>query len=299
MIRRLAFAPLVAALCLPPLAAAADTSIGQDEVTLKNGESVRGTVVSLQSGVRVKIIELGHSRARTIAWSRVRNVARGKFAPKSEPEVASASAPPPSAPSPAPAPPPANAVRLHVESPKPALVYSHESTNGEGAGAGAAFDRATPICFAPCDKVIDPAAPQTFTANGDFNPSSNFTLTGLQGDVELSLRPGSHDVRVAGQVLTVAGGALAVVGATLAIVGAALGSATVNVSVNGQPSTSTTDPRYRWLVPTGIGIGSGGVAALVAGVIALVESKTSIELHPMGAHGAKTEASARYWMGEF
>ena len=303
---RLAFAPLVGAiLCASAPVHSAEASPGQDEVTLKNGDEVRGTIVAVQSGVRVKIIERGHTRARTIPWARVRNVTRGKPAPAATETEAAPSPPPEPAPAPASPPPsadaapPANPVRLHVDSPKPALVYAHETTSGAATKEGSGFDRATPVCFAPCDKVFDGASDQTFTASGDFNASSPFTLAGRQGDMELSVRPGRHQVRTAGLVLTVGGGVLTVVGATLAIVGAVLGSATVNVTVNGAPATSTKDPSNGWLVPTGAGIAAGGVAVLIGGIVALVESKTSLDLHPRANAGEKTEAKARYWMGEF
>jgi hypothetical protein len=124
-------------------------------------------------------------------------------------------------------------------------------------------------------------------------------VDGTERDVAVPLHPGSSGVRVAGDVLLVGGGALAVVGATFAIVGEVLRATTVNVSVNGQPAQSTTVTGNKWLVPVGIGVGGAGVAALVAGIIALTQGNASIEVRPLSTSAARTEPKARYWLGEF
>lgn len=325
MIRRLgglAIAPLVVSLLLAPrVARAADApATGADEVSLKDGSAVRGAIFSVKRGVRVQILEVGKTRPRTIPWARVRKVERGKFAAPSadahpasaeqgqgqdhaaDPTSATAGSPPPAQSAPASqSPPPANAVHLHIESPTPALLFSHESAGGTVDGHDVGVDRATLVCSAPCDKVLDVAPNQTFTANGDFMPSPSFTLGEHRGDVDLTLRPGNQGVRVAGDVLTVGGGVLAAVGATLVIVGEIVASTTVNVTVDGQPAKSTTgDGGGKWMVPTGAIVGGVGVAALVGGIVALVESRTSVELRPMATGEAKKkEIAPRYWMGEF
>ena len=48
--------------------------LGEDEVALKNGGSIRGTVVAVAPGESVKIIEMGSTETRTIQWSEVAEV---------------------------------------------------------------------------------------------------------------------------------------------------------------------------------------------------------------------------------
>jgi hypothetical protein len=303
LVRR-AIVPALASILLVSSASSAradDATSGPDEVTLRGGAVVRGTVVLERRGVSVKIVEVGHKRARTIPWSRVAEVARGRYAPKT---VAAHEAPPASEPAPqvpaAPPPPPslpANAVRVHIDSPMPALLYSHEQASGTLDGRNYILDRATPVCAAPCDKEVDAAADHTFTTSGDFGTSPRFSLAGHQGDVELSVRPGNRTVHTTGLVLTIGGGVVAVLGGALAITGAALGAS--NITVNGKPTDGATFASQAWLVPAGLGVTGAGVAMVVAGVVALVTNKTSVDLHPMEGAGAKGEAKARYWLGEF
>jgi hypothetical protein len=294
-------------------ASAADSTMGQDEVTLKDGGTVRGTIVSSQPGVSVKIIELGETQSRTIRWAEIGNVERGKYAPKANGHhgavggvvggvVAAPAAPPPAPPpSPAAGPPSQSAVRLHVDSPVPALVYSHETAYGAVNGYGFVVDAASPVCSSPCDKVLDGSSGQTYTAGGDFTTSPPFTLIGQHGDVELSVEPGNHKLRVAGYWLTYSGVILTVLGGTLALTGALLPS--TNTTFNADGSTGTTDAGFGWMTPTGLVVAGGGVAMIVGGVVALVGSKTKIDLHPMPiGPGSGIQAAAvkpRYWMGEF
>ena len=56
---------------------------GVDEVTLKNGGSIRGTVISSEPGTSVKILEMGSKEPRVIPWAQVGDVEKGKYAPKS------------------------------------------------------------------------------------------------------------------------------------------------------------------------------------------------------------------------
>src|SRR3954466_16159492 len=81
MSRRCMKGGIVAAVLAVASAAIAD-DLGNDEVTLKNGGSVRGTVVSSEPGTSVKIIEMGEKTVRVIPWAQVSDVERGKYAPK-------------------------------------------------------------------------------------------------------------------------------------------------------------------------------------------------------------------------
>lgn len=78
---RLPFAALAAVSLLFATSARAQ-DVGQDEVTLNNGGSIRGTLISSEPGTSVKILEAGQKEPRVIPWSQVSDVERGKYAPK-------------------------------------------------------------------------------------------------------------------------------------------------------------------------------------------------------------------------
>jgi hypothetical protein len=280
--------------------------MGQDEVTLKDGGTVRGTVVSSQPGVGVKIIELGETEAHMIPWAQVGDVERGKFAPKKKkgaqpgsagPGYAEPPPPPAGVPVPVPVAPAAgNQVRLHITSPQPATVFSHQTAYGAVNGYGFVIDAAHPVCSSPCDQVFDSNSGQTYTVGGEFNPSSAFSLAGQHGDVELSVEPGSRGIRRLGSGLIVTGGVLIAAGVAIALTGVLIDSETT-YNADGTTSQNTGGTS---LVPVGVGIAVGGVAAIVGGIVAIVESKTKTDLHPMGAAASGATAVApRYWMGEF
>jgi hypothetical protein len=294
-------------LLAPVSAAAADSSVGsmgsmgQDEVTLKDGGTVRGTVVSSQPGVGVKIIELGQTETRMIPWAEIGDVERGKFAPKPA-AVQPGSAGPGYYPQPAPVAvlaAPRTPVRLHVSSPEPANVFSHRMSYGAINGYGFMLDAATPVCSAPCDQVFDASSGDTYTVKGDFNSSPKFSLAGRQGDVELAVTPGSRGLRAGGLVLVVMGGVGVITGGSLLLAGALVSNNSTTYSYPTGDS-SQTDSGTGWLIPAGAAIGGVGLAMIVGGIVAIVSSKTAIDLHPMAgtAQGA-TAVAPRYWMGEF
>src|SRR5437016_6284057 len=66
----------------PRGAAAAAGDAGADEVSLKNGGIVRGTVVELEPGDHVTVQVLGASKPRVISWVQVADVDRGKYSNK-------------------------------------------------------------------------------------------------------------------------------------------------------------------------------------------------------------------------
>jgi hypothetical protein len=298
--RALRASVLVSLLALPlasGTASAADPSMGQDEVTLKNGGTIRGTVVTSEPGVGVKIIELGQTETRMVPWSQVGDVQRGKFAPQAAPPPPAPPAPgysspppPPPPPYPAPPPPATQAVRLHIESPEPATVLSHRKAYGQIGWRGFVVDAATPVCMSPCDQPLEAGTGLTYSVSGDFNGSKEFLLAGGQGDMELSVIPGSRGLRRGGIALTALGGAAILAGGLILLVGNA-------------EQSSGTGPVDDGLVPAGAGVLGGGIAMLLGGIIAITQSKTTIDLHPLGARPAPASGgmavAPRYWLGEF
>jgi hypothetical protein len=294
------FAPIAIAASLllaPGVASAADSSLGQDEVTLKNGGSIRGTVVAAEPGVDVKIIELGATEVRTIPWTQVADVQRGKYVPTTS-TTPSLPPPPPPPPPPTYAPGPSfpgavqqMPVRLHVSSPEPATVVARE----EYARIGwTSIGVEQEVCASPCGSVFNASSGLTYRIKGDFPTSPSFSLIGRTGDVEVAVTPGSRGLRAGGIVLIALGGAAVIVGGAVAAAGA-IQSSTTTYNLDG----TTTQGDGSGTETTGFVVMGGGVAAIIGGVIALVSSKTSIDVHSMGSSGQPASLAPRYWAGEF
>ncbi len=282
--------------------AAADDRLGNDEVTLKNGGMLRGTILSSEPGVSVKLFVAGEKEPRTIPWSQVGDVEPNKFAPKAA-GVQPGSAGPGYEAAPAPArvvaPAPTlgspGVVRLHVDSPEPVVVRAHATAYGQVGAYGFVIDAARPVCASPCDKVVDGSSGQEFTVGGNgVSESRRFALSGMSGDVRLDVNPGSQGLRVGGVWLSVLGGTAVVTGAALLLT-SALVSSTPTVTSSGALSSSGSG--NGGLVTAGGVVTGVGAAALVGGIVMIVSSKTNVEVRPTG--GATTGRAPRYWAGEF
>jgi hypothetical protein len=291
-------ATVTASLLLLASAALAQ-DVGADEVVLKNGGSVRGTVISSVPGTSVKILEMGAKEPTVIPWSQVADVERGKYAPKGAPQPGPAgpgygAAPPPVV---APAEPTLGTpgvVRLHIDSPVPANVIEHAGTQFAQVGNyGVVLTHFRPVCSAPCDKVIDGTAGQEFALVGSFPSPKAFQLAGLKsGDYNLSLKPGSTGMRVGGVVSIVLGGTLALTGAVLLPIGVAADSCS---AYDLQLGTCTPSSGLK---NAGIGTLVVGLVALGAGIAMAAVSGSEYTLAPAGAPGP-TARLPRYWLGEF
>ncbi|AGP35318.1 hypothetical protein [Sorangium cellulosum] len=282
------------------LTASARAADGEDEVTLKNGGTIRGTVVASEPGESVKIIELGEKEVRVIPWSQVSDVERGKFAPKSAAQPGAAgpgygAAPPPQ---PVPAPEPTlgapGVVRLHVDSPTPVRVLEEASTTyGAYGGYGFAVKKIRPVCVSPCDKVIDGSDGRKFSLSPeDMPPPDPFTFAQMTGDVTLHVDPGSYGRRTAASWLNILGLTAAVTGGTLWFV------SSVGTDVDSDPSN---DDGGGALKTVGIVSLIGGGAALAGGIVLWATSGTSVTLEQHGEKpaGKAARVKPRYWLGEF
>jgi len=301
MVKRLLAVSLMASLFLAASTSWADGA-GDDEVTLKNGGTIRGTVVSSEPGVSVKILESGAKDARVIPWAQVADVERGKFASSSKADVqprnagAGYSSPPPSTKAQAPAVGDAGVVRLHVDTPNPVRVYERASATGTVNGYAVTATLDAPVCVSPCDKVLDGSDGSTFYIRGNGVPESNqFSFDGMKGDADLHVKPGSPALRAGGWVLA----GLGMLGVAVGAVGILEGymgtpySSTLNS--DGSVSTSKTfagSIRMPAIITTAV----GGVA-MVGGLIMVISGRTHIQLE---AQPDKTGAiKPRYWLGEF
>ncbi|KYF91328.1 hypothetical protein BE20_15110 [Sorangium cellulosum] len=282
------------------LSASARAADGEDEVTLKNGGTIRGTVVASEPGESVKIIELGEKEVRVIPWSQVSDVERGKFAEKSAAQPGAAgpgygAAPPPQ---PVPAPEPTlgapGVVRLHVDSPTPVRVVEEASTTyGAYGGYGFAVQQIRPVCVSPCDKLIDGSDGRRFSLSPeDMPPPAPFTLAQMTGDVTLHVDPGSYGRRTAGFWLTLLGTTAAVTGGTLMLV------SSLSSSVD---DSGSAEPKDSGISTPGLVTVIGGGVALVGGIVLMATSGTSVSLEQRDARpaGKAARAKPRYWLGEF
>jgi len=295
---------LLSSVAFSSVAYAADAPTGNDEVTLKNGGHIRGTVVSSEPGVSVKVIEMGKTEPRVIPWAQVSDVERDKFAPRTQttqPGSAGAgyAGAAPAAPVPVTAPRAElgekGVVRLHIDSPTPVSVLSHSVQYGTVGGYGVVLAHDTPVCVSPCDQVIDGSRGEEFVASGDFPGAKRFSVTDMKGDVDLTVKPGKSGPHSAAIALDVVGSLTAVTGATLLIAGLASGSSPT-IDGNGNQTGSSTST----LTPVGIGVLVGGVAMVVGGIVLGNRTRTEFDLQPKGPGPAATAAvKPRYWAGEF
>jgi hypothetical protein len=278
---------------------------GQDEVTLKNGGSIRGTIVSSEPGTSVKIIEVGQTQPRVIPWSQVSDVEKGKYAPKTATQPGPAGPGYVAPPAPPPQPQPEEhqpklgdpgVVRLHIETPIPATVIEHRyALIGTYRGYGLVLHGERNVCSSPCDKIIDGSQGSEFRlADNDFPSGGSWSLATMKGDVTLRVEPGSKPKRTGG-------GWMLALGTTAAVTGAlVLPFGQIATTTDANTGKDLPVPNYP-VRNAGIGLLVGGVAVLGVGIALVVTGATNVTLTqgapPTGAKAAS--AKPRYWMGEF
>jgi hypothetical protein len=285
--------------------AASAAELGDDEVALKNGGMLRGTVVAVEPGKQVVILVGGEKRV--LPWKDVERVERGKHARTPEPEPAVATAPPPEPPRTAPKPeerplggllgallddplarppprPAPGVVRLHVFSEEPKVELWRSGApqivhTGAQIVVTPSFER---LCRAPCDVIVDGRKGDAFFFAGeDVPPSDPFTLTEAQGDVAAVVDVGSPAARTAGTWLGILGLVGVVTGPLIAMAG--------YLAVD--PAESDNDI----IVAGGITLGAGA-ALLVGGILLNAASSTEVELvAPASERGVSLSTGGATW----
>lgn len=138
-------------------------------------------------------------------------------------------------------------VRLHIVSDTPSVVL---------AAGSAGFA----ICAAPCDRVLEPRADQTFVFTGPGIPSSSsFRLDPLRGDVTARVSGGSLAQYWTGSALLIAGGM------------------TVLAAIPAGAAAEKNGPAI------GAGTAGAGVAVAAAGLFLLLRGRTTYSLGGPGA----------------
>jgi hypothetical protein len=259
--KQLAYAALVALSLLSWSAFA--QSDAPDEVTLKSGGFIRGTVVSSEPGVGVRILELGGTEPRLVPWADVADVARGKYAAPVAPPAPSSSPAPPAPPSPPALSPDApGLVRLHIESPEPLRVYRREYVASARAHrAEVSFYRHVALCLSPCDRVLDDRGESEILIEGERVAQAELSLDDKQGDYELRVVPGSPEGRTFGAITAAVGGLALLIAGPLFVAG----------ELNHVRSSDQTGPA--------VGAVAGGVL-LVGGFVVWGFSGDDLDLHP-------------------
>jgi hypothetical protein len=272
----------------PPADPGAGQAASYDEVTLKNGGMLRGTVVSMEPEKEVAIVVQGTTAARHVPWAEVDQVTRGKTAPFPGVTIPPPPpAPPPFAlsptgsvltypPAPAVAPPvpgELGAPRLHIDSSTPVTLHETLETD---------LGRIRPIdCQSPCDKVIDGRSGQVFFFAGDEIPqSSRFHVTEKSGDVTVRVSPGSFGVRKAGGVLIGLGITAAVAGSVLLPIGMAVNAGNADSAAQ-MHSPASSSP----LIPAGAATLGVGGAMLVTGIVMNVLGHTRYDFSTAAVPG--------------
>jgi hypothetical protein len=276
-LRALAPFALLAAVVFSASGAGAEDSIGNDEVMLKNGGSIRGTVVASEPGTSVTILELGQKEPRVVPWDLVGGVERGKFTP----------APPSAGTALVPGTP--GVVKLHVDSPVPVGIYKHRDSYGATSrGQGIVLDTPRLVCTSPCDTLLDGRLDREFTVASDLAVESDrFRLGPFTGGQDLLVSPGSPGLRTGGFALLGLGSTALGLGTLGAVAGA------IGTSPN---SHGTGFIQNKGLETAGfVTLGTGAVA-IIGSIVAIAESGTTVQLRPSGASAAR---KPRYWAGEF
>lgn len=299
----------------PPAAESpsAPASAGDDEVLLKNGGVVRGTIVSMDPGQEVAVLVAGAEQPRVIPWGEVANVERGKYAAGAEP-------PPPETPgygetpggyaapvepAPPPEPPPAQlgqpgVVRLHIETDDPdvRLIEEVSTTHGYVSGYGFAMTELREACAPPCDQIIDGRRGQSFYFDGDGVVTTDaFTLSGFSGNMTAHVDPGSRGLQIGG-VIMLPLGAMVMLAGPIMIVLANVERTEYNYGYGEEDTQEIIFPEGNLVGGIMLGAGAG---LLTGAIVMLVAGGSSYELvqgAPAGQTATK-EREPRWWLGEF
>jgi hypothetical protein len=168
-------------------------------------------------------------------------------------------------------------VRVRLQSPDPELAlrgFGAAKLQAEPDGRFLSYGPVEPLCQAPCDTFVDAREDRALWVEGPATPSSTpFLLSNMQGDVRVTVEPGSKALLVTGMVATILGGAGALGGGGVLVVGMVnrgsdLGSGPVDLMIGG-------------------GVVLGASAAVVtAGLLMRYFGTTFVEIEPTAAGAA-------------
>jgi len=287
---------------------APELSTGLDEVILKNGGMLRGTVVAVEPDKSVTMFVMMTGEQRVIPWAEVARVDRGKNAAlcPAPPAPRTQEAAPSSGLASSAEPPLASqadlelayargepgVVRLHIDSPEPGMQLYRVNTSPypqyrTNPGTVAAFPLSDLICLEPCDKYLDGRLGQQFFFGGsNMPPSAPFQVYKRSGTLNASVEPGSDARFISGIMTGTLGGITTILGATVWILGVAEGDVqkknpdgTPMVNAAGAPITERGPLLAGGDIAGPIAFGVGA-AALVVGILVGRSGEISYTLSP-------------------
>jgi len=218
-----------------------------DTLTLRDGSIIRGTVAEVFQGRHVAIVSAAGQR-HTIAWAQVADIRYGGQTAVAEP-VAGPGRP-----------------HMHIETTRPVRLFE---VSGQVFNAGPRWghypqaQQARPVCRAPCDRIIDGSAGQSFYFGGEgVTPSRRFTLDEHDGPLLARVKPGRAGVLVGGVMFT-----------SLSIAPLLTGTLFLSLSQHQAPdgSHSTRD--------AGIVLTAVGASALLSGIVMIALGRTRVEIY--------------------
>lgn len=272
--------------------ASAGESIGNDEVLLKSGGSLRGTVVAVEPGTQVVFHVSGEKQPRTLPWAEVSDVEKGKYSDEDEPKTktrASDDGEEEDEPSAAP-----GRVRLHIESDEPVqLIEEVAASYGVVGGYGVYAVTTRVACSSPCDRVVDGSRGQRFVVLGDgITASDTFVLSDRTEDTTIKVDTGSAGLVTGGAWLTAFG-----------ITSALVGVVTLPVAYAIDSGGSTLDSvKVAGGVTLGVGVAlmGAGIPMIIAGGtdVEVTPSKTALDWNADGSYRPRP-AAPKYWLGQF
>lgn len=264
--------------------AAGDSKLGDDEIRLKDGGMLRGTIVAIEPNKEATIVVKG--KEKTIPWSKISKVEQGKYKNQGadedddddeEEEVKPKSKKKKKKPAREEeeelTEPEKGAPLVHIQATYPNVHITRvEQVISVYTSRGSATGIVTRnLCTSPCDEIIDGRRGTEFffTAPG-MVPSAPFQLSQYDGEVEARVRGGSMGKRIGGVLVTSLGGALLLSGALFL----ALESSTSGILEE--------KPNY---VPGGVMLGAG-ILGTAGGIYMIVTSKTTFDIIPRSEDSA-------------
>ena len=268
----------------PAAANAAPPSVGGDVIYLKNGGSLRGTIIDAIPNAQARI-QLATGEIATVQWTAIARIERGE-APKGTAGPGPVRPLPPLPPAPPSAPlaaaarptPPAPTVLVHIDGAEDAQL-EQDATHE---------DHWQVVCSAPCDMRL-PVGPDYRVSGPGIRTSGTFGLDFESGKHEtVTVSAASKPWFIIGIVSTAAGGAAALVGAAVGL-GASLAS-----SVDTSNGDTASAQHENGVAAAGWTVAGIGALAIVAGIILIVtnaKTRTTQDL----AHIAAPERVASAW----
>jgi len=234
---------------------ASEVAPGAAEIQLKNGSTMRGTIVEIEPGQRVIVIVAGEQSV--IPWGEIAQIVDGPAAAPASPAAAS-----PAPASPAPAAPTMGMPFVRIESNWPDVELLRSD------GSDSRF-----VCHVPCNKLVDGREGHRFSISGEGMESSpSFRLEGYDGHVTARVTGVSSNRFMAGLILTNFGGIVTLSGSLFTAIG--FGEAGPPTKDTPDPEAEAAESRTTGLVFLGL-----GAPALIAGIVVLAtQGSTRVEI---------------------